>query len=169
MSQNIVAIDGLHIGIEAELLLQAITFEEDRDIPNLKTLAYMATASCRDNAPNGAAGMHEEVAIDDVDNEGDENRFTEWVLTDDETIEPAPYNPDNSPRQCMHLFAVTFVFNSCEGFWMPIMILSGPLELVSPILEFTNDSNFRQKVEDLWDHLKANTKINVNESCGRQL
>jgi hypothetical protein len=39
MSQNTVAMGGLHIGIEAELLLQTITFEEDREIPNLKTFA----------------------------------------------------------------------------------------------------------------------------------
>jgi hypothetical protein len=108
MSQNTVAMSGLHIGIEAELLLQAITFEEDRDIPNLKTFAYMVAASYRDNAPNWVAGMHEEVEIDDVNDEEDGSRFTEWVLTDDETIEPAPYNPDISPRQCMHLFHCHF-------------------------------------------------------------
>jgi hypothetical protein len=108
MSQNIVAMGGLHIGIETELLLQAITFEEDRDIPNLKTFAYMVAASYRDNAPNWAAGMHEEVEIDDVDDEEDGSRYTEWVLTDDETIEPATYNPDISSRQCTHLFHCHF-------------------------------------------------------------
>jgi hypothetical protein len=30
--------------------------------------------------------MHEEVEISDVDDEEDGSRFTEWVLTDDETI-----------------------------------------------------------------------------------
>ena len=76
----------------------------------------MAAASYRDNAPNWAAGMHEEVEIDDVDNGGDGSRFTEWVLADDETIEPALYNPDITPRQCMQLFVVTFVFNPREDF-----------------------------------------------------
>jgi hypothetical protein len=46
MSQNTVAMGGIHIGIEAKLLLQAITFEEDRDIPNLKTFAYMVVLQC---------------------------------------------------------------------------------------------------------------------------
>jgi hypothetical protein len=32
MSQNTIAMGGIYISIEAELLLQAITFEEDRDI-----------------------------------------------------------------------------------------------------------------------------------------
>jgi hypothetical protein len=116
MSQNTVAMGGFQIGIEAELLLQAITFEEDREIPNLKTFAYMVAASYNDNAPNWAARMHEEVEIDDVDDEEDESRFTEWVLTDDETIEPAPYNPDVSPRQCMHLFHYHFILNPREDF-----------------------------------------------------
>jgi hypothetical protein len=57
----------------------------------------MVAASYSDNTPNRAAGMHEEVEIDDVDDEEDVSRFTEWVLTDDGTIEPAPYNPDISP------------------------------------------------------------------------
>jgi hypothetical protein len=35
ISQNTVAMGGLHIGIEAELLLQALTFEEDCDIPRI--------------------------------------------------------------------------------------------------------------------------------------
>jgi len=52
---------------------------------------------------------------------------------------------------------------------MLIMILSGPLELVSPVLEFTNASDFRHQVENVWEHLKANTKINVNESCGTHI
>ena len=90
MSQNTVAMGWLHIGIEAELLLQAITFEEDSDIPNPKTFAYMVAASYRDNALNSAAGMHQEVEIDDVGGEEDGSRFMERVLTDDETIEPAP-------------------------------------------------------------------------------
>jgi hypothetical protein len=107
---------GIYIGIEAELLLQAITFEEDRDISNLKTFAYAVAASYRDNAPNWAAGMHEEVEISDVDDEEDGSRFTEWVLTDDETIEPAPYNPDIGPRQCMHLFKCHFVLTPREDF-----------------------------------------------------
>lgn len=38
--------------------------------------------------------MHEEVAIDEV---GDESKFTEWVLIDDDkSIEPALYVPDMS-------------------------------------------------------------------------
>lgn len=92
---------GLHIGIEAELLLQAITFEEDSEIPDLKTFAYMVAASYNDNAPNWAARMHEEVETNDVNDEEDGSRFAEWVLTDDETIEPEPYNPEISPRQCV--------------------------------------------------------------------
>jgi len=116
MSQNTVAMGGLHIGIEAELLLQAITSEEDREIPNLKTFACMVAASYNDNAPNWAAGMHEEVEIDDVDDEEDGSRFKEWVLTEDESIEPAPYNPDISPRQCMHLFHCHFILNPREDF-----------------------------------------------------
>jgi hypothetical protein len=52
---------------------------------------------------------------------------------------------------------------------MLIMILSGPLELVSPVFEFTNASGFRHQVENLWEHLKANTKINVNESWGTHI
>jgi hypothetical protein len=47
---------------------------------------------------------------------------------------------------------------------MLIMILLGPLELVSPILEFTNGSSFRRQVEHVWEHLEENTKINVNEA-----
>lgn len=39
MSLNTVAIPGLSIGIEAELLLQAISLEEDRIIQDLKTFA----------------------------------------------------------------------------------------------------------------------------------
>lgn len=49
------------------------------------------------------------------------------------------------------------------------MILSGPLELVSPILEFSHASDFRHQVEHVWEHLKANTKIEVNESCGTHI
>jgi hypothetical protein len=52
---------------------------------------------------------------------------------------------------------------------MLIMILSGPLELVSPVLKFTDASGFRHQVENVWEHLKSNTKINVNESCGTHI
>jgi hypothetical protein len=52
---------------------------------------------------------------------------------------------------------------------MLIMILSGPLELVSSVLEFTNGSSFRRHVERVWEHLKETTKINVNESCGTHI
>src|ERR1700709_1747639 len=52
---------------------------------------------------------------------------------------------------------------------MLIMILSGPLELVSPVLEFTNASSFRHQMENVWKHLKAYTKINSNESCGTHI
>ena len=52
---------------------------------------------------------------------------------------------------------------------MLIVTLSGPLELVSPVLEFTNGSSFRHQVEHVWGHLQRNTKINVNESCGTHI
>ncbi|KAJ5894231.1 hypothetical protein N7495_005922 [Penicillium taxi] len=61
IAEDVVAINGYHIGIEAELLLRALNFEEDRDIPDLKTSAYMIAASYCDGAPNWVTGMHEEV------------------------------------------------------------------------------------------------------------
>jgi hypothetical protein len=37
----------------------------------------MVADSYRDNAPNWAAGMHEEVEIDNINDEEDRSRFTE--------------------------------------------------------------------------------------------
>jgi len=67
-------------------------------------------------------------------------------------------------------FIVIFVPTLREDFSMLIMILLGPLELVSPILEFTNGSSFRRQVEHVWGDLDENTKISVNnKSCGTHI
>jgi hypothetical protein len=104
MSQSSVALGGVRIGIEAEFLLQTNTLEEDSGIPNLETFAFMIAASYVDDAPEGFPGMREEVEMDIVDSEEDEIKFKEWVLAEDKSIEPAAYDPNVSPRQCIYPF-----------------------------------------------------------------
>ncbi|OBT50907.1 hypothetical protein VE04_09088 [Pseudogymnoascus sp. 24MN13] len=143
MAHNTIAVGGLRIGVETEFLLQAKTLEEDQGIPSLKIFAYMVAESHCENVPNWVARMHEEVGVDEAGLD-DEGRFTEWVLVDDKSIEPAPYNPNVSLKQ-----------------W--------PLELVSPALQFTNGSSFRSEVEFVWRHLQEMTTINTNETCGTHI
>ena len=157
-----------YIGIEVELLLQALTFEEDHEITTLKHFAYAIAASYRENAPSWVAGMREEIEIDSVNDEDKEGRYTEWVLTSDKSIQPAPYNPHISPRQCISPFPITFILTLRKDFRM-LMETLGPLELVSPILDFSQDSVFRREVQYVLNHLKRNSKINVNQSCGNHV
>jgi len=105
MSQNPVAIAGLYIGIEAELPLIDRS-DDDNEAPNPKFFAYVIAASYNEDAPDWVARMHEEVEINDVNDNEDERKFQEWVLIEDKPIETA-YNSDDEdsgPRECKHLF-----------------------------------------------------------------
>jgi len=74
MSQNPLATARLYIGIEAELLLIDRS-DDDNKAPNLKFFAYAIAASYNEDAPDWVTRMHEEVKIDDVNDEEDERKF----------------------------------------------------------------------------------------------
>jgi hypothetical protein len=117
MSQNPIATAGLYIGIEAELLLIDRS-DDDNEAPKLKLFAYAIAASYNEDAPDWVARMREEVEIEDVNDEEDERKFQEWVLTEDKSIETA-YNSDDEdsgPRECKHLF-------DCH----PVLVLYGDI------------------------------------------
>jgi hypothetical protein len=64
--------------------------------------------------------------------EEDGSIFMEWVLTDDETIEPAPYNPDISPRQYIEIYKSTHVLYALNPTYLPPPLKELLLPLVTP-------------------------------------
>ena len=144
----------LRFGIESEVFL--VPRQSSDDFTSLEGFANFMIKTYNDKKRTAWPKMHLDI---DGSYKGHDQAI-EWTLTNDSSLKP-----DHVDKQCK-----VFLFTppgSCANLSDESFLrIAVPLELVSPILEFTSTSDWRKAVVGLWDIFNSLCLIQTNKTCG---